>query len=40
MFGILKGFGQRDTDPIRSVLYVAEDRSLSLGIFPLQTDAV
>jgi hypothetical protein len=40
MFGILKGFGQSDTDPIGSVLYVAEDRSLSLGIFSPQTDAV
>ena len=40
VFRILEGFGPRYTDAISGVLYVVEDRSLSLGILPPQTDAV
>jgi hypothetical protein len=40
VFRILEGFSLRYTDAISGVLYVAEDRSLSLGILLLQTDVV
>jgi len=40
MLKILKGFSLRYTDFISSVLYVIKDKSLSLGIFLLQTDTV
>jgi hypothetical protein len=40
MFEILKGFGLRYTDTISGVLNVAEDRVLSIGILPMQTDTV
>jgi hypothetical protein len=40
VFLILEGFCPRYTDSTGGFLHVAEDRSLSPGIFPPQTDAV
>ena len=40
VFYILQNFDFKDADPIRSMLDVAEDRSFSLFLVPLKTNAV
>jgi hypothetical protein len=40
VFRILQSFGLGDADPIRSVLDVAEDRSFSPFVVPLETNMV
>jgi hypothetical protein len=40
VFRILQSFGLKDTDPIYSVLDVAEDRLFSLFLIPLEPNTV